>query len=155
MGGISSFVVGLWPILRPLARAFSIPERTRARRIDSSNSENTALIWMKAWLIGSILPSRQSTVMEPMITSRMCFSLMMLMISQSCWVLRLNRLTSQHIKVSPHSALFNSRSSACLVLASPCSRSVMISSAPAAFNSRHWRFRSCPRSSARLQRAYP
>jgi len=81
--------------------------------------------------------------------------LMMLMISHSCWVLRLSRETSVHMMVDPCSAVSSKRSSSGLIFASPWTRSAMISSAPAAFSSRIWRFRSCPFSSARLHLAKP
>lgn len=148
-------MVGLRPIRFPLLLAFSIPDFTLARMMDNSSSANTALIWMKAWLIGSISPFRQSMVMLPRISSFKCLALMMLIISQSCWVERLRRDTSQHMMVSPGRATSSSISRFCFIFASPCSRSVMIFSAPAAFSSRIWRFRSCPFSSEREQRAYP
>lgn len=106
-------------------------------------------------MMGSISPVRQSMVMLPRISSLICFCLIRLTISQSCCVLLLKRETSQHMMVSPGWATSRSMSRFCLTLASPCSRSVIISSAPADFSSRTWRFRSWPFSSARLQRAYP
>ena len=123
--------------------------------MESSSSANTALICIKAWLIGSMSPFRQSIVMLPRISRRRCLALMMLMISHNCCVLLLKRETSQHMMVSPGWEISRSISRFSLTLASPCSRSVIISSAPAAFNSRTWRFKSCPFSSAREQRAYP
>ena len=91
---LSLVVCGL-PICLPLALAFAIPDRTRSRIIDNSNWLKTPAICKKASLIGSALPSRQSSVILPTITSRRHFSRMVSMISQSCWVLLASRGTSK------------------------------------------------------------
>ena len=58
------------PICRPLALAFSIPDRTLALIIASSNWLNTPAICKKASLMGSACPFRQSRVIDPTITNR-------------------------------------------------------------------------------------
>jgi len=82
------------PICFPLALAFAIPERTRLLIMASSNWLNTPAICRNASLIGSALPSRQSSVIDPTMTRRKCFSRTVLMISHSCWVLLARRETS-------------------------------------------------------------
>ena len=82
------------PICFPLALAFAIPERTRLLIIASSNCLNTPAICRNASPIGSALPSRQSSVIDPTMTRRKCFSRTVLMISHSCWVLLARRETS-------------------------------------------------------------
>lgn len=57
---LSAVTCGL-PILLPLALAFAMPERTRVRIMASSNRLNTSAISRNASLIGSALPSRQSS----------------------------------------------------------------------------------------------
>lgn len=86
--------------------------------------------------MGSICPFRQSTVMLPRMTRQRCLCFTSSMISQSCWVLLLRRLTSVQMSVSPSLAASNKRSRFFLILLSPCSRSVTISCAPAALSSR-------------------
>ena len=55
--------------------------------IRSSSSANTPDIWMNAFVIGSISPFEQSTVILPTITSLSFFSFTVSIISQSCFVL--------------------------------------------------------------------
>lgn len=106
--GISSFVVWGLPMCFPLMAAFAIPERTLARIICNSNSENTPAIFRNAEDIASNSPLRQSIVMLPTITSRRCFSRMISIISHNCFVLRLNLLTSSVMMVSPSAAVSSS-----------------------------------------------
>ena len=79
---LSLVVCGL-PICLPLALAFAIPDRTLALHIANSNWLNTPAICKKASLIGSALPSRQSSVILPIITNRRRFSRTRSMISHS------------------------------------------------------------------------
>lgn len=119
------------PICLPFALAFAIPERTRARIIASSNWLNTPAICKKASLIGSALPSRQSSVILPIITNRRRFSRTRSIISHSCWVLRASRGTSNVMMVSPACAWANIASCWLFILLSPCSYSRKRVSAPA------------------------
>ena len=137
---MSSFVVGFLPTFMPLAFAFAMPLLTRLRIICNSNSENTPAIFMKASDIGSICPFRQSIVMLPTMTNLNRFLRIVLMISQSCCVDRDSRLTSSVMMVSPSWAVSSSICKFFLTLASVCSYSKMILSAPAALSSRIWRF---------------
>ena len=57
----------------PLALAFSMPDRTLALIVANSSWLNTPAIWRKVSLIGSALPSRQSSVIDPTITIRRRF----------------------------------------------------------------------------------
>ena len=139
---LSLVVCGL-PICLPLALAFAIPDRTRSRIMASSNWLNTPAICKKASLIGSALPSRQSSVILPIITRRRRFSRTRSMISHSCWVLRASRGTSKVRMVSPTCACANIASCWLLILLSPCSYSRKRVSAPADFSSRTWRLISC------------
>ena len=131
-----SLVVCGRPICLPLALAFAIPDRTRSRIIDNSNWLNTPAICKKASLIGSPLPSRQSSVILPIITGRRRFPRTRSMISQSCWVLRASRGTSKVRMVSPACACANIASCWLFTLLSPCSYSRKRVSAPADFSSR-------------------
>jgi hypothetical protein len=104
---------------------------------------NTPAISKNALDIGSISPFRQSIVIEPTMINRSFFSLTVSMISHSCRVLRLRRLTSSVMIVSPAFAPSSSSCRFFFTLASPCSYSKMTSSAPAAFNSLICRVMSC------------
>lgn len=95
-----SLVVCGRPICLPLALAFAIPDRTRSLIIASSSWLNTPAICKKASLIGSALPSRQSSVIDPTITSRKRFSRTVSIIAQSCWVLLARRETSKTMMVA-------------------------------------------------------
>ena len=53
LAGMSSLLTCGRPIWRPLALAFSMPDRTLARIIASSNWLNTPAIWRNASLMGS------------------------------------------------------------------------------------------------------
>ena len=99
-------------------------------------TEYTPAICKKASLIGSALPSRQSSVILPIITRRRRFSRTWSMISHSCWVLRASRGTSNVRMVSPACACANIASCWLLILLSPCSYSRKRVSAPAVFSSR-------------------
>ena len=67
---MSSAVMCGLPIFAPLALAFAIPDLTLSRMIRNSNSANTPLIWIKAFVIGSICPLEQSTQMLPTMDRR-------------------------------------------------------------------------------------
>ena len=95
------------------------------------------------WLIGSISPLRQSTVMEPTITRHRRLRLIASTISHNCCVERVSLLTSKVRIVSPDCAVSNSIFRFCFTFASPCSYSNTTSRAPAAFNSRICRSISC------------
>ena len=101
-------VVVLRPIFFPFALAFCMPLRTLALMIANSSSAKTALIWMNAWLMGSICPFRQSTVILPTMMSLSFLLLMTSTISQSCCVLLVKRLTSSVMMVSPSVAALRS-----------------------------------------------
>ena len=104
--------------------------------------------------MGSALPSRQSSVILPIITNRRRFSRTCSMISHSCWVLRASRGTSNVRMVSPACACANIASCWLLILLSPCSYSRKMVSAPAVFSSRTCLLISCLVSLVE-QRAYP
>ena len=114
-----------------------------------SNSAQMLAICKKAALIGPISPLRQSTVIEPNTISRSRFCRTNSIISQN-WRTDLDRRETSHtMSVEPLSIWSNRKSRLGFTLASPCSRSVMISSAPAAWSSLVCRRRSCPRRSPR------
>ena len=98
---ISSLVSLGLPTFAPRAFAFAIPDFTRARIICNSSSENTPAICRNAADMASSSPLRQSMVTLPTIISRRCLLRITSMISHSCLVLLLKRLTSSVMTVSP------------------------------------------------------
>ena len=140
---MSSTVACGLPIFAPFALAFAIPDFTRSRMIRSSNSANTPDIWINAFVMGSIWPLAQSTVMLPTMTSRRCLERMISMISHNCLVERARRETSSVIIVSPSCACSKREDSWHFTAASPCSYSRKTRSAPACFSSRTCLSMSC------------
>lgn len=92
------------PMGLPLALAFSTPDLTLARIIESSNSANTLEICRKAFVMRSNSPLVQPTVRLPKITSFSHFSLTVSIISHNCFVLLARQLTSIVTIVSPAAA---------------------------------------------------
>ena len=123
----------------PLALALATPLRTRARIIESSNSENTAINCKNATVIGSGSVVRQSMVILPKIWSLMHLDLITSTIWQNCCTERDRRDGSVMITVSPGLTVSHIMSCCSLTSASPCSYSLHILVAPAARNSRTWR----------------
>ena len=131
------------PICFPLAFAFSIPLLTRWLVMFRSISLNTPIILSIPSVIGSSA-LLQSTTKLPSISFR-CFSFANSIISQSCFVLRVIRLTSVAATVSPEftaeSSLFSSARSVFAPLS--YSRYIVSSDAPCRLSSRTYRLMSC------------
>ena len=104
LGILSSEVAGL-PMGTPLALAFCKPLLTRWLMMLRSSSLNTPIIFSIPSVMGSS-SFVQSTINEPN-TNLMCLSFANSMISQSCFVLRVIRLTSVATIVSPAPTAFN------------------------------------------------
>lgn len=109
---------------------------------------------MNASVIGSAVPFRQSMAMEPTIIRRSRLLRTISIISQSCRVERHSRDTSKVTIVSPGCAAESINNCCSLSMASPCSYSSQILSAPAARSSLTCRSISCLVSHVE-HRAYP